>query len=157
MEQSKSKLPPLPEDTIEEQYEEERSKKKKGKRRESKSYSSGEQPTPETESTPSNIPRRVFVETPTYLSPLNQEIPRQERFVVKIKEKNHNLKFNGEEVEKCIKKIERIARIEGETEEDLKMQMAFQTKDSKISDAIEAMPGYEEGNWKQLKKDLITK
>ncbi|MBW0576651.1 hypothetical protein O181_116366 [Austropuccinia psidii MF-1] len=37
------------------------------------------------------------------------------------------------------------------------MQMAFWTTDSKISDAIEAMPGYEEGNWSQLKKDLITK
>ncbi|MBW0555716.1 hypothetical protein O181_095431 [Austropuccinia psidii MF-1] len=37
------------------------------------------------------------------------------------------------------------------------MQMAFWTTDSKISDAIEAMPGYEEGNWMQLKKDLITK
>ncbi|MBW0507589.1 hypothetical protein O181_047304 [Austropuccinia psidii MF-1] len=35
--------------------------------------------------------------------------------------------------------------------------MAFWKTDSKISDAIEAMPGYEEGNWTQLKKDLITK
>ncbi|MBW0589890.1 hypothetical protein O181_129605 [Austropuccinia psidii MF-1] len=35
--------------------------------------------------------------------------------------------------------------------------MEFWTTDSKIRDAIEAMPGYEEGNWTQLKKDLITK
>ncbi|MBW0526953.1 hypothetical protein O181_066668 [Austropuccinia psidii MF-1] len=35
--------------------------------------------------------------------------------------------------------------------------MAFWKTDSRISDAIEAMPGYEEGNWSQLKKDLITK
>ncbi|MBW0519889.1 hypothetical protein O181_059604 [Austropuccinia psidii MF-1] len=37
------------------------------------------------------------------------------------------------------------------------MQMAFWTTEPRISDAIEAMPGYEEGNWTQLKKDLITK
>ncbi|MBW0526042.1 hypothetical protein O181_065757 [Austropuccinia psidii MF-1] len=37
------------------------------------------------------------------------------------------------------------------------MQMAFWTTDPRISDAIEAMPGYEEGNWTQLRKDLITK
>ncbi|MBW0507237.1 hypothetical protein O181_046952 [Austropuccinia psidii MF-1] len=35
--------------------------------------------------------------------------------------------------------------------------MEFWTTHSKISDAIEAMPGYEEGNWNQLKKNLITK
>ncbi|MBW0528754.1 hypothetical protein O181_068469 [Austropuccinia psidii MF-1] len=35
--------------------------------------------------------------------------------------------------------------------------MAFWKTDSRISDAIKAMPGYEEGNWKKLKKDLITK
>ncbi|MBW0577642.1 hypothetical protein O181_117357, partial [Austropuccinia psidii MF-1] len=205
MEQSTSKLPPLPEDTVEEQYEEESeeedqsehvknilsqlqilltgSKKKKGKRRESTSYTPGASPseatlprhvrpeespisptpgpratsTPATEPRSSNVPRKVFVSTPTHPSPLHQEIPRQERSVVKIKAKNYNLNFNGEEVEKFIKKIERIAQIEGATEEDLAMQMAFWTTDSKISDAIEAMPGYEEGNWTQLKKDLITK
>ncbi|MBW0477085.1 hypothetical protein O181_016800 [Austropuccinia psidii MF-1] len=37
------------------------------------------------------------------------------------------------------------------------MQVAFWTTDSRICDAIEAMPGYEEGNWSQLKKDLMTK
>ncbi|MBW0547626.1 hypothetical protein O181_087341 [Austropuccinia psidii MF-1] len=37
------------------------------------------------------------------------------------------------------------------------MQMAFWKTNSKISDAIEAMPGHEEGNWTKLKKDLITK
>ncbi|MBW0498406.1 hypothetical protein O181_038121 [Austropuccinia psidii MF-1] len=50
-----------------------------------------------------------------------------------------------------------IAQIEGETDEDLAMQMAFCTTDPRISDAIEAMPGYEEGNWTQLKKDPINK
>ncbi|MBW0590578.1 hypothetical protein O181_130293 [Austropuccinia psidii MF-1] len=161
--------------------------KNKGKRRESTSYTPGASPSepslprhvrPEespisptplpratstlaTESRPSNTPRRVFVSTPTKSSllhsPLQQEIPRKERSVVKIEAKNYNLNFNGEEVEKFIKKIERIAHIEGATEEDLAMKMAFWTTDSKISDTIEAMPGYEEGNWTQLKKDLIAK
>ncbi|MBW0581490.1 hypothetical protein O181_121205, partial [Austropuccinia psidii MF-1] len=152
--------------------------KKKGNRRQSTSFPPGASPSepslpkhvrPEespisptpgpraTESRPSNIPRRVFVSTPTNPSPLQQEIPRKERSVVKSKAKNYNLNFNGQEVEKSIKKIEKIAQIEGETEEDLAMQMEFWTTYSKISDAIEAMPGYEEGNWTQLKKDLITK
>ncbi|MBW0462425.1 hypothetical protein O181_002140 [Austropuccinia psidii MF-1] len=113
--------------------------------------------TPATESRSSNTPRRVFVSKPTNPSPLQQEIPRKERSVVKIKAKNYNLNFNGEEVEKFIKKIERIAQIGGATEEALEMQMAFWTTDSKISDAIEAMPGYEEGKQMELKKDLITK
>ncbi|MBW0469794.1 hypothetical protein O181_009509 [Austropuccinia psidii MF-1] len=121
--------------------------KKKGKRRESKSYTPGASPsepslprhfrpisptpgpratsTPETESRPSNILMRVFVSTPTHPSSLQQEIPRKERSLVKIKAKNCNLNFNGEEVKKFIKKVERIAQIEGETEEDLAMQVAF--------------------------------
>ncbi|MBW0563426.1 hypothetical protein O181_103141 [Austropuccinia psidii MF-1] len=157
--------------------------KKKGKRRQSTSFTPGASPsepsltrhdrpeespisptpgrratsTPATEPRSSNVVRKVLVSTPTHPSPLHQEIPRQERSLVKRKPKNYNIDFNGEEVEKFIKKIERIAQIEGVTEEDLAMQMAFWTTDSKISDAIEAMPGYEEGNWPQLKKDLITK
>ncbi|MBW0555989.1 hypothetical protein O181_095704 [Austropuccinia psidii MF-1] len=35
--------------------------------------------------------------------------------------------------------------------------MGFWTTEPRISDAIYAIPGYEEGNWTQLKKDLITK
>ncbi|MBW0507839.1 hypothetical protein O181_047554 [Austropuccinia psidii MF-1] len=113
--------------------------------------------TPETEPISSNVPRKVFVSTPAHPSPSHQETPRQERSVVKIKAKNYNLNSNGEEAEKFLKNIKRIAQIEGATEEDLAMQMAFWKTDSKTSDAIEAMPGYEEGNWKQLKKYLITK
>ncbi|MBW0588259.1 hypothetical protein O181_127974 [Austropuccinia psidii MF-1] len=135
MDQSTSKLPPLPEDTVEGQYEEESEEedqseylmrlfketqeqraqklqdtinnlsKKKGKRRGSTSYTPGASPsepslprhvrpeespisptpgpratsTPATESRPSNIPRRVFVSTPTNPSPLQQAIPRKER------------------------------------------------------------------------------
>ncbi|MBW0493445.1 hypothetical protein O181_033160 [Austropuccinia psidii MF-1] len=81
----------------------------------------------------------------------------QEMTVVKIKAKDYNLNFNGQEVEKFIRKVEIIAQIEGANEEDLAMQMAFWTTDPRISDAIEEMPIYEEGNWSQLKKDLIAK
>ncbi|MBW0527419.1 hypothetical protein O181_067134 [Austropuccinia psidii MF-1] len=35
--------------------------------------------------------------------------------------------------------------------------MEFWTTEPRISDAIEALPGHEEGNWTQLKKDLIAK
>ncbi|MBW0568057.1 hypothetical protein O181_107772 [Austropuccinia psidii MF-1] len=157
--------------------------KKKEKRREQTSYTPGASPsestlprhvrpedspisptpgpratsTPETEPRTQNIPRRVFVTTPNNPSPLQQKAPRQERPVVKINAKDYNLNLDGEEVEKLIKKVERIAQIEGATDEDLAMQMAFWTTNQKVSDAIEAMPGYEEGNWTQLKKDLITK
>ncbi|MBW0523237.1 hypothetical protein O181_062952 [Austropuccinia psidii MF-1] len=203
--QSTSKLPPLPEDTVEAQYEEEDGEEdktvktqsfmkqmqdfllsqtsKKGKRRQSIPNKSGNSPceqtlpsnigledspisptpgpraiyTPEKNPRINNIPRRAFVSTPNNPSPLQQQVLKQERPVVKIKEKDYNLNFNGEEVEKFMKKVERVSQIEGETDEDLAMQMAFWTTEPIISDAIEAMPGYEEGKWTQLKKDLMNK
>ncbi|MBW0553259.1 hypothetical protein O181_092974 [Austropuccinia psidii MF-1] len=174
--QSTSDLPPLPEDTVE-------GHKKKEKRKEKSSYKTGASPSeptlprhvrpeystisptpgPRATSTPAkepktqNIPRRGFVTTLNNPSPLPQQVFRQERPLVKIEAKDYHLNFDGEEVEKFIKEVERIAQIEGETDEDLAMQMAFWTTNQKVSDAIEAMPGYEEGNWTQLKKDLITK
>ncbi|MBW0482054.1 hypothetical protein O181_021769 [Austropuccinia psidii MF-1] len=157
--------------------------KKKGKRRKSISFTPGASPseptlprhvrpeespssptpgpratfTPATEQRPQNHQRREFFSTPTNPSPLQQQIPRKGRPVVEIKAKYYSLNFNGEEVEKVISKVERIDQIEGVREEDLAMQMAFWTTNSRISDATEAMPGYEEGNWTQLKKDHITK
>ncbi|MBW0520151.1 hypothetical protein O181_059866 [Austropuccinia psidii MF-1] len=112
---------------------------------------------PEKELRPQNHQRRSFFSTPTNLSPLQHQIFRQKRPFVKIKAKDYNLNFKGEKVETLIIKLERIAQIEGAREEDFSMQVEFWTTDSKISDAIEAMPGYEEGNWNQLKKDLINK
>ncbi|MBW0503885.1 hypothetical protein O181_043600 [Austropuccinia psidii MF-1] len=113
--------------------------------------------TPATEPSTQNIPRRVFVTIPNDPSPLQHKVPRQEIPLVKIKAKYYNLNFDGEEVEKFIKKVERIAQIEGETDEDLAMQMEFWKTNQKVNDAIEAMPGYDKGNWTQLRKDLITK
>ncbi|MBW0556190.1 hypothetical protein O181_095905 [Austropuccinia psidii MF-1] len=185
MDQSTSKLPPLTEETVEGNYEQESEEEDQSEypmrifketqeqmaqnpsepslprhvRAEESPISPTPGPretsTPATESRPSNIPRRDFVSTPTHPSPLKQEIPRKERSVLNIKAMNYNLNFHGEEAEKCIKKTERIAQIEGATEEDLAMQIAFWTTDSKISDTIEPMPGYEEGNWTWLKNALI--
>ncbi|MBW0584868.1 hypothetical protein O181_124583 [Austropuccinia psidii MF-1] len=67
--------------------------------------------TPETNPIVNNIPRRAFVSTPNNPSPLQQQVLKQERPVVKIKVKDYNLNFNGEEVEKFIKNVERIAQI----------------------------------------------
>ncbi|MBW0513699.1 hypothetical protein O181_053414 [Austropuccinia psidii MF-1] len=182
--QSKSDLPPLPEDTVEGQYVEESEKedqtvqrksimiqlkyilltqrKKKGKRRpEDSPISPTPGPrattTPVTEPRAQSIPRRVFINTPNNPSPLPQKASRQERPVVNIKAKHYNINFDGEEVERFIRKVERIAQIEGETDEYLAMKMAFWTTETRISDSIEAMPGYEERNWTQLKKDLMIK
>ncbi|MBW0513432.1 hypothetical protein O181_053147 [Austropuccinia psidii MF-1] len=169
--QSTSDLPPLPhEDTGEDQYDEESEEedqnfqieslmkkmqdiistksKKKGKRRGSTSYTLGG--SPKAEPRPQTHQRRALLSTPTNPSPFQHEILRQERPVVKIKAKDYNPNFNGEEVEK-------IAHIKGAGEESLAIEMEYWTTDSKISDSIEAIPGYEEGNWNQLKKDLITK
>ncbi|MBW0569684.1 hypothetical protein O181_109399 [Austropuccinia psidii MF-1] len=163
--QSTSNLSLLPpEDTGEEQYAEESEEedqdvqiqslmkqiqdilsaqsKKKEKRRCSTSYTPGGSPT--TEPRPQTHQRRAFFSTPRNPSALQHQILRKERPVVKIKARDYNLNFNGEEVEKFIRKVERIAQIEGARKEDLAMQMAFWIAGSKISDAIEAMPGYEE-------------
>ncbi|MBW0516778.1 hypothetical protein O181_056493 [Austropuccinia psidii MF-1] len=109
--------------------------KKKGKRREQASYTPVASPseptlpkhvrheyspisptpgpretfTPETEPITQNIPRRGFVPTPNNPSPLQQRVPSPERPVVKIKAKYYNINFDGEELEKFIRKVERIA------------------------------------------------
>ncbi|MBW0500734.1 hypothetical protein O181_040449 [Austropuccinia psidii MF-1] len=167
--QSTSELPQLPEDTVEVQYAEEdqtvqiqslmkkiqdlllTQSKKKGKRREQSSYTPGASPKPRSQ----NIPRRAFVTTPNSPNELQQKAPRKGKPVVRIQAKDYNLNDGGEEVEPFIRKVERIAQIEGETDENIEMQLAFWTREPRISDEIEAMPGYEEGTWAQLKNDLM--
>ncbi|MBW0494731.1 hypothetical protein O181_034446 [Austropuccinia psidii MF-1] len=128
--QSTSNLPPLlPDDTVEEN-------KKKGKRRSSTTYTPGGNPsepslprhvrpeellssptpvpratsTPATESTTQSIPRRVFLSTPTHPSSLYQEITRVENTGVKIRAKDYSLIFEGNEVEKFIKRMKADAK-----------------------------------------------
>ncbi|MBW0461623.1 hypothetical protein O181_001338 [Austropuccinia psidii MF-1] len=145
-----SDLPPLPEDTVEGQYAEEsededqtvqiqspmkqmqdlslKKEKRKGKEENNQLiHLELVQVSPHyqaTEPRTQNIPRSIFVTTPNNPSPLQQKVPRQERPVVKIKAKYYNLNFN-EEVEKFIKKVERIAHIEGATDKELAMEIEF--------------------------------
>ncbi|MBW0537030.1 hypothetical protein O181_076745 [Austropuccinia psidii MF-1] len=113
--------------------------------------------TPATEPRTQNIPRGAFVTTPNAPIPLQKQVLRQERPFFKIKEKDYNPNFDVEEVEKCFRKVEIIAKIKGETDEEQAMKMTFWTTEPRMSDAIGAMPVYEEGNWTQLKRDHITK
>ncbi|MBW0514768.1 hypothetical protein O181_054483 [Austropuccinia psidii MF-1] len=109
--------------------------KNKGKRREQSSYTPGASPneptlpkhvrpedspisptpgpretsTPETEPRAQKIPRRGFVTTPNSPSSLQKKYLRQERPVVRIKARDYNPNFDGEEIEKFIRKVERIA------------------------------------------------
>ncbi|MBW0567769.1 hypothetical protein O181_107484 [Austropuccinia psidii MF-1] len=111
--------------------------KNKGKRRGSTFYTPGDTPSEPTlprhvrpeESPPSPIPgpkatstqetepraqthqRRAFFSTPTNPSPLQHQILRQKRPVVKIRAKDYTLNFNGDEVAEFVRKVERIAQI----------------------------------------------
>ncbi|MBW0571838.1 hypothetical protein O181_111553 [Austropuccinia psidii MF-1] len=131
--QSASDLPPLPEDTVEGQYSEESEEEDQTVQIQSLIKQISSEPTlprnvrPEdspilptpgpratstsaTEPRTQNIPRGVFVTTPHNPNPLWKKVPRQEIPVVKIKTKDYNLNLDGE-VEKFIRKLERIAQI----------------------------------------------
>ncbi|MBW0502876.1 hypothetical protein O181_042591 [Austropuccinia psidii MF-1] len=72
-------------------------------------------PVPRATSTPvvkqgsQNLPRRVFVSTQTHPIPLQQQLSREIRPIVKIMSKDYNLGFEGKEVERLIEKVEIIA------------------------------------------------
>ncbi|MBW0574632.1 hypothetical protein O181_114347 [Austropuccinia psidii MF-1] len=91
-------------------------------------------PTPKTfaTSTPGTLPRaarfakRVHITTPTQ-QPERVTIPK--RKIVKTKENNYSLNFDGCDVEDFIKRAERIASIEGANERDLAMKIAFWSED----------------------------
>ncbi|MBW0550714.1 hypothetical protein O181_090429 [Austropuccinia psidii MF-1] len=165
--QSTSELPPLPEDTVEGQYEEESEeeyqtvqiqslmnqmqdllltqRERKGKRREQTSYTPGASPseptlprhvrpedspisptpgpretsTPKTEQGSQSIPKKVFLFTTNHPSPLKKEIPKVTSPIVKIRAKYYNLVFDGNEVEKFIKRVEAAAEIEGDVGKDI--------------------------------------
>ncbi|MBW0579715.1 hypothetical protein O181_119430 [Austropuccinia psidii MF-1] len=85
--------------------------------------------TPVTEQKSHNAPRRVFVSTPAHPSPLQQQLSREIRLIVKIRAKDHNLWFDGKEVERVIKKVESIAEIEGAKGRDIARQIVFWTRD----------------------------
>ncbi|MBW0576605.1 hypothetical protein O181_116320 [Austropuccinia psidii MF-1] len=101
---------------------------------------------------PSPYPRPMATSTP--YTEQRPKIPRNTTPTVKIRVKDYNLWFDGNDVERFIKKVENIAEIEGASGRDIARQIAFWTKDEEISYHIEGMPGYETTDWDQLKVDM---
>ncbi|MBW0491838.1 hypothetical protein O181_031553 [Austropuccinia psidii MF-1] len=102
---------------------------------------------------PSTLPKRFNIYAQDS-SPLQQEIPRNNTPIVKIIPKDYNLWFDGKEVKRFIKRVENIVEIEGASGRDIARQIFFWEKDQNISYHIEGIPGYETGNWEQLKLDM---
>ncbi|MBW0512333.1 hypothetical protein O181_052048 [Austropuccinia psidii MF-1] len=68
--------------------------------------------TPKTEQRSHSIPKKVFSSTPNHPSPSQREIPKVISSIVKIKDKDYNLVFDGNGVEKFIKRVEPATEIE---------------------------------------------
>ncbi|MBW0543019.1 hypothetical protein O181_082734 [Austropuccinia psidii MF-1] len=156
--------------------------KKKVKRREQLSYTPGASPseptlprhvrpedspisptpgpratsTPKTEQRSQSIPKKVFLTTPNHPSILQKEIPKVTSPIVKIRATDCNIVFDGNEVEKFIKRVEAEAEIEGASGEDIARQVIFMSASEEVKEKIEAMQGYEEKNWTKLKEGLTT-
>ncbi|MBW0490687.1 hypothetical protein O181_030402 [Austropuccinia psidii MF-1] len=68
--------------------------------------------TPFTSQRPNTLPKHVNIHAQAS-SPLQQEIPQNKRPIVKIRQKDYNLCFDGNEVEIFIERMGNIAEIEG--------------------------------------------
>ncbi|MBW0464919.1 hypothetical protein O181_004634 [Austropuccinia psidii MF-1] len=108
--------------------------------------------TPFTSQRPNTLPKRVNIYAQAS-SPLQQEVPRNNTPIVKIRPKDYNLWFDEKEVQIFIEIMENITEIEGESGRNIARQRLFWTKDQDISYHIEVMPGYETGDWEELKLD----
>ncbi|MBW0480851.1 hypothetical protein O181_020566 [Austropuccinia psidii MF-1] len=99
-----------------------------------------------TEQRQNTLPRRVktYSKIPT---PSHHEMPRNTTSILKIRAKDYNMWFYEKDFERFIKKVENIAEIEGASGRDIVRQIAFWTKDDKISYLIEGMPEYETADW----------
>ncbi|MBW0525886.1 hypothetical protein O181_065601 [Austropuccinia psidii MF-1] len=73
-------------------------------------------------------PKRVNIHVHAS-SLLQQEIPRNNAPIFKIRPKDCSLWFDRKEVERFIKKVENIVEIEGESGKDIARQISFWTKD----------------------------
>ncbi|MBW0587216.1 hypothetical protein O181_126931 [Austropuccinia psidii MF-1] len=76
---------------------------------------------------PDNLPKRVNIHTQAS-SPLQQEIPRNNTPIVKIRPKDYNLWFDGKEVERFIKRVDNISEIEGASGKDIERKYLFGPK-----------------------------
>ncbi|MBW0532625.1 hypothetical protein O181_072340 [Austropuccinia psidii MF-1] len=143
-------------------------RKKNGKRREKTSYTPGASPseptlprhvrpedspisptpspratsTPKTAQISQGIPIEVFWSIPSHLSPLQKEIPKVNSPIFKIRAKYYNFVFDGNEVEKFIKRIEAAAEIEGANGEDIAMKVIFMSVAEAVKEKIKPMQGY---------------
>ncbi|MBW0562772.1 hypothetical protein O181_102487 [Austropuccinia psidii MF-1] len=155
--------------------------RQKGKRREQTAYTPGASPseptlprnvrpedspispkhgpratcTPKTEQRSQSILKKVFLTTPNHPSLLQKEIPKVTSPIVKIRAKDYNLFFDGNKVQKFIKRVEAAAEIAGASGEDIERQVLFMSASEEVKAKIEAMQGYEEKNWTKLKEILI--
>ncbi|MBW0508978.1 hypothetical protein O181_048693 [Austropuccinia psidii MF-1] len=100
--------------------------------------------------------RKCFLSTPNHPSPLQKEIPKVTSPIVKRRAKDYNLVFDGNEVEKFIKRVEASAETEGASGEAIAREVIFISSSEEVKEKIEAMQGYEKNNWKKLKEELIT-
>ncbi|MBW0527485.1 hypothetical protein O181_067200 [Austropuccinia psidii MF-1] len=65
--------------------------------------------TPKTKQKSQSMPKKVFLSTPKHPSPLQKEIPKVTSPIVKIRAKDYKLVFDGNEVEKSMKRVEAAA------------------------------------------------
>ncbi|MBW0515677.1 hypothetical protein O181_055392 [Austropuccinia psidii MF-1] len=109
--------------------------------------------TPFTSQRPNTLPKRVNFYAQAS-SRFQNEMPRNNTLIVKMRPKDYNLWFDGKEVEIFIKRVEDMVQIEGESGRDIAIQISFWTKDQDTRYHIEGMLRYEIGDWEKLKLDI---
>ncbi|MBW0504492.1 hypothetical protein O181_044207 [Austropuccinia psidii MF-1] len=155
--------------------------KKKGKRREKTSYTPGaslSEPTlprhvrpeyspisptpgpratstPKTEQRSQSIPKKVSFSTSNHPSPLQKEIPKVTSPIVKIRAKDYNIFFDGNEVEKFIKRVEAAAEIEGASEEDIARQVIFMSASEEVKEKLKQCKVLKRRIGQNSKKNLL--
>ncbi|MBW0477084.1 hypothetical protein O181_016799 [Austropuccinia psidii MF-1] len=109
--------------------------------------------TPFTSQRSNTLPRKVNIYAQAS-SPLKQEVQRNDTIIVKIIPKDSNLWLDGKELEIFIQRVQNMAKIKGASRRNIARQISCWTKDQDISYHIEGTPGYETGDWEQLKFDM---
>ncbi|KAI7949116.1 hypothetical protein MJO28_007937 [Puccinia striiformis f. sp. tritici] len=81
----------------------------------------------------------------------------EEKKNVMLDIKKLNFHFKGTEVETFIRRVEKLANLQGAGGPDVALQLPFLVSDQKISQYIEDMEGHETADWDLLKKELLQK
>ncbi|KAH9449884.1 hypothetical protein Pst134EB_020692 [Puccinia striiformis f. sp. tritici] len=79
----------------------------------------------------------------------------EEKKNVMLDVKKLNFHFKGAEVETFIRRVEKLANLQGAGGQDVALQLPFLVSDQKISQYIEDMQGHETADWDLMKKELI--